>query len=72
MNLFTVRIYEMFKKTLAAVAVAAVSVMSSLNSAAAEEEKILNTTEKEGNLFLVIARSKHFLQRSKNFSTVKE
>ena len=42
MNLFTVRIYEMFKKTLAAVAVAAVSVMSSLNSAAAEEEKILN------------------------------
>ena len=32
----------MFKKTLAAVAVAAVSVMSSLNSAAAEEEKILN------------------------------
>ena len=42
MNLFNVRIYEMFKKTLAAVAVAAVSVMSSLNSAAAEEEKILN------------------------------
>jgi len=37
-----IRIYEMFKKTLTAVAVAAVAVVSGFNSAAAEEEKILN------------------------------
>lgn len=37
-----IRIYEMFKKTLTAVAVVAVAVVSGFNSAAAEEEKILN------------------------------
>ena len=37
-----IRIYEMFKKTLTEVAVAAVAVVSGFNSAAAEEEKILN------------------------------